>query len=690
LNAFDLDVIDRSQQAANPIPYDKDIHIDADDGAYTLKWDAATNGKTASHVLYFGIDEEAVSEATVEISDIYKGTFPLATTEYPLTGLYSMNTYYWRVDQINTEGQTTKGEVWSFKPRRLAFEEAEGYGRFASGGRGGHVVYVTNLNNDGPGSFREAATDKSGPRTIVFNVSGLIRLSGRLVIDPFVTVAGQTAPGKGICFTGAPMGVGDESITRFIRTRLGAGDTGDGLGATGADHSIIDHCSIGWSIDEAFSSRNARNITLQRTMISESLNEAGHKNYPEGSRHGYAGSVGGDVGSLHHNLLAHNNGRNWSLAGGLDGAGYYKDRMDVFNMVVYNWDGRTTDGGAHEVNFVNNYYKHGPAGGTQNILVAQLEGTGKGSQSYYVKGNIRQLANGSFACDGTNDMCAVTQQVAASQVVDWDVWVDEPFFPSYATIHSAKDAYKTVMSDVGCTLPVLDDHDKRIIRETLTGTYTYRGSKTNIPGIIDDEADVGGHEDYGAEVRPAGFDTDMDGLPDWWETGVSKTTPDSPAGDFSDSNSDPDKDGFTLLEDYLEWKANPNYYLENSMQLDLSEFTKGFEKNPVHRIVNSKNCNVTLDGTVATVTKNKMDDSPLASFEFEIEDAEGFKMTRLVNFNFANATGIEAPVANAKVIAGKSYFDLLGRSVPEGTKGLLIEKVTYKDGSFNSRKLFVK
>ena len=150
-------------------------------------------------------------------------------------------------------------------------------------------------------------------------------------------------------------------IVRYIRVRPGniAGLTLDGMGMASTDHSIIDHCSISWTQDESFSSRAAKNITLQRTLISEALNVAGHKNYEKGKQHGYAASIGGDIGSFHHNLLAHCAGRNWSLAGGLDKAGRHTGRLDIRNNVVYNWGHRTTDGGVMQLNFVNNYYKPG-------------------------------------------------------------------------------------------------------------------------------------------------------------------------------------------------------------------------------------------------------------------------------------------------------------------------------------------
>ena len=325
----------------------------------------------AFHHIYIGTEENDVSEANNE-SEIYKGKF--TATEYNVNDLLSRNTYFWRVDVEDADGEITKGAVWSFSPRHPAFPGAEGYGRFARGGRGGKVVYVTNLNDSGEGSLREAITNDIGPRTIVFAISGIIELQSRLTLaSSNVTIAGQTAPGKGICIKSAPLGFSgvSDGIMRFMRVRLGAGETFDGMGLQGSDHCILDHNSISWTIDEAFSSRSGKNITLQRTLISEALNAAGHSNYEDGKEHGFAASISGDVGSFHHNLLAHCAGRNWSLAGGLDGNGFYQGRLDIFNNVVYNWSTRTTDGGAHEVNFVGNYYKPGAATTQRYALNAQ-------------------------------------------------------------------------------------------------------------------------------------------------------------------------------------------------------------------------------------------------------------------------------------------------------------------------------
>jgi hypothetical protein len=241
------------------VPAHANEHVDADNSDVTLSWTAADSA--VSHDVYFGENPNALALATPEGCE-YRGN--QTETTFAVGGLSSLGTYYWRVDEIAESGELTKGTVWMFRPRHLAFPGAEGHGRFARGGRGGRVVHVTNLNEDGPGSLREAIENDLGPRTIVFDVGGTITLSERLVLgDRHVTVAGQTAPGKGICIRGAPFGMSgaSDAVIRFLRVRLGAGPTFDGMGMSGSEHSIIDHASISWTIDEAFSSRSAKNIT---------------------------------------------------------------------------------------------------------------------------------------------------------------------------------------------------------------------------------------------------------------------------------------------------------------------------------------------------------------------------------------------------------------------------------------------
>lgn len=620
INGFGLNIPDSTKQAANPTPSDNDLHVDGDKGSYTLRWTNAA-GAGSQHV-YVGTSKSQVENATTTTSGIYKGQ--QTTTTFALSGLYSRNQYFWRVDSVDANGVVTRGNVWSFRPRQLAFPGAEGYGRYAIGGRGGKVVKVTNLNDSGAGSLREAVETDSGPRTIVFDVAGVITLNSRLTLNhAFVTVAGQTAPGKGITLRGAPFGMSGakDTVVQHMRVRVGAGPTFDGMGLTGSDHAIIDHSSVSWTIDEAFSSRGAKNITLQRTMLAEALNVAGHQNYPAGTAHGYAASIGGDAGSFHHNLLAHNEGRNWSMAGGLDANANFAGRLDIFNNVVYNWGGRTTDGGANQVNFVNNYYKPGAASRVFHALSATYEDNFGGKQQYYYSGNVMP---GYF--DESNSTKGRT--MSGQPFSDYEPWVSQAFFPSYATIHTAKAAYKTVLSDVGANQPVFDNHDIRIVNETLNGTYTYKGSKSGKPGLPDHQDDVGGYESYPTTYRANDWDSDNDGLPNWWEV-WNGLNPSSSAGDFSDANNDNDRDGYTQLDKYLQWKSNLHYNIASgkTVSINLRDTFRGYTSTPRYAVTNVVNGSIAISGTTATFTPGACG---IASFNLQVTDADGDTMTRNV------------------------------------------------------------
>ncbi|WNH09152.1 T9SS C-terminal target domain-containing protein [Thalassobellus suaedae] len=624
INGFELNTPNIFEQATEPIPAHNNEHVELSSTNVLLKWTPAASA--LSQNIYFGTDETSVANADTSSSE-YKGNQDNTSNSYQVNGLYTGETYYWRVDQIASGGNVTKGNLWRFRPAQLAFPEAEGYGRFARGGRGGKVVVVTNLNDSGPGSFREAVTNNIGPRTIVFNVSGIIQLSSRLVSSqPYVTIAGQTAPGKGITIRSAPLGItGDDNIMQNIRVRLGSGQTFDGMGLTGGEYSIIDHCSISWTIDEAFSSRGAHNITLQRTLISEALNAAGHQNYPVGTEHGYAASIGGDIGSFHHNLLAHNYGRNWSLAGGLDGSGFFAGKLDITNNVVYNWGSRTTDGGANEVNFVGNYYKPGPGMQLERYaFTLDHEDDFGGMQRCYFNGNVMP---GYF--DENNQEFGRRSRISNGITINYETFVNTPFFPSYVTTQTAGHAYKMVLSDVGCTQPVFDDHDQRMINETLTGTYSVTGSVTGKKGFPDNEADSGGYENYPFITRPADWDSDNDGLPNWYESTIG-TNINSPAGDFSDSNADVDMDGYTNLDDYLQWMALPHFSTETGAKIDVNiqQLSRGFTSGVSYVVSDVVNGTANLVGDIVEFTPTA---TGLASFDFTVTDSAGDSMTRTVN-----------------------------------------------------------
>ncbi|MFB9107839.1 pectate lyase family protein [Flavobacterium gyeonganense] len=622
INGFEIDTPNLMNQARSPKPENANEHVVTTDKKFLLEWDASKNA--VAHKLFFGEDKNAVANAT-EASKEFKGK--LAERTFWVADLYSGSTYYWRVDEVDAKGNVTLGNVWSFKPAQLAFPGAEGYGRFAVGGRGGKVIEITNLNDDGPGSLRDAINQQIGPRTIVFNVSGNIQLKSRLVVNqPYITIAGQTAPGEGITISRAPIGLtGNDGVIRFLKVRIGGGTTFDGMGLTGADYSIIDHCSISWTIDESFSSRGAHHITLQRTLISEALNVAGHDKYEAGKMHGYAATIGGDIGSFHHNLLAHNYGRNWSIGGGLSGDGFYTGRLDIRNNVVYNWGKRTTDGGANEVNFVNNFYKPGASTGIFVALNAQHEGVGKGMQRYFFDGNVMP---GYF--DEKSQEKGRKRTITNNDKVDYETFVDKPFFDSYVNTQSANGAYKNVLSDVGSNQPFFDKHDNRIVEETLKGTFTYKGSKSGLGGMIDNEEDAGGWPNFPAETRRADWDTDHDGLPDWWEKAFGLNE-NSKAGDFSDANADLDEDGFTQLDNYLDWMAQPHFFVKSGEQtvLNAADYFKGYEASPVFTFSDLTNGRVILKGKEVQF---KPIESGFASFVLTVKDADGDTMSRTINF----------------------------------------------------------
>ena len=372
-----------------------------------------------------------------------------------------------------------------------------------------------------------------GARTIVFDVGGVISLESVLCIPDDggdVYVAGQTAPGDGITlinYTFGAMGSKDV-IIRDIRTRVGdiSGKSMGGMGFGSCTDSIVDHCSISWGTDEGFSSRSAANITFQWNIIGESLNNSVHYNANDRNdveRHAFAASISGYTGSFHHNLLIHNTGRNWSLAGAMEqDAVTYGGQLDIRNNVVYNWQGRTTDGGVRRLNFVNNYYKAGPVSNTDMHIVS-IDGNELNTsdmQKMYVSGNIMTDIKGNQLLKATDNAWTVGKAVSGGKnSTEKDVRSDTPFFESYVNTQSAEDAYQSVISSAGANMPGFDYIDSRYLKEVKDGTYTYTGSKDNLQGIIDSQEDVGGYPDNNVfKGGTAPKDTDKDGMPDAWET----------------------------------------------------------------------------------------------------------------------------------------------------------------------------
>ena len=676
---------DVNMLAINPVPSNGDRHADMDGDTPALSWKAARDGKTVSQYIYIGTDSAAIANATPTSALAHLGAetnYQLSTVDYPLSAL---QTYYWRVDRVDAEGMVTAGDVWMFQPRHLAFPGAEGYGRFARGGRGGKAVYVTNLNSDGPGSLRWALTSGDGPRTVLFKVSGLIDMGFRqCIVDPCVTIAGQSAPGKGICIKGSDIGLGDDNICRFLRARRGLGspdDTGNAIGTFYSDHTIMDHVTASWGTDETVSTRASHHVTFQRSIISEALGITNHRKYPEGTNHGYAATIGGDIGSFHHNLLANCNGRNWSMGGGADANGRSQGRLDMFNNVVYNWHDRTTDGGAMQMQFVNNYYKMGPDTRMECLFSADNEGGGERDQFAYVSGNVRDNRNNSL----TEDKLNVTYRATGPQPEK--TWCSEPFFPSYAQIESARDCYKSVLSDVGANQPYSDQTDLRIFRETLDRTYTYIGSKSGIRGEIDDEQDAGGFEDYPAEQWPGNYNSDLDGLPDWWEE--IRGTRATPRGNYVDTNKDLEGDGYTELERYLDFMAQPHLLIAPGQQatVNVPELFRGYTNNPRY---DAERTDAGVTATLANdgvLTVQGGEKKTLAEVRLRVTDADGSSYERRLcvavtsyNTPLVNSIGdqkITIESANSSdAHADTVYYDLHGRriDISSSVSGIYIQR----------------
>ena len=403
----------------------------------------------------------------------------------------------------------------------FAFPGAEGFGNKVTGGRGGKVIYVTNLNDSGSGSFR-AAIQASGARHVLFKVSGTINLSSPITISTGnLTIAGQTAPGDGITIRNYPVFVNaDNIIIRFLRFRMGDSGAaeGDALWGRYRKDIIIDHCSMSWSTDECSSFYGNENFTMQWCILSESLRNSVH----EKGLHSYGGIWGGKNASFHHNLLAHHDNRNPRF----DHPGVYKSSEDAANMrgavdfrnnVIYNWKTDATYGGeAGTFNMASNYYKPGPAtSNKRRFLNAYKQSTSSspvfGYGKFYVDGNI---------VDGQDDITAdnwigvVAKDGSAADKTAMKLDTPLPY-GDFITSHSASEAFEAVLDFAGASLK-RDAVDLRIVNDVLNGTFTAPGSNGSTNGMIDSQEDVGGWPGLTSLEPPV--DTDGDGMPDDWET----------------------------------------------------------------------------------------------------------------------------------------------------------------------------
>jgi acetyl esterase/lipase len=414
------------------------------------------------------------------------------------------------------------------KEKTVAFPGADGFGKYTGGGRGGDVYVVTNLSDDGPGSFREAVK-KKGARTIVFAVSGNIALKSSININSGdLTIAGQSAPGDGICIRNYPVTINaDNIIIRFMRFRLGdkSGIESDAIsGNKGNENIILDHCSISWATDECASFYRNRNFTMQWCIISESLNRSVHSK----GDHGYGGIWGGVGASFHHNLLAHHTSRLPRFSGSSTTPNSPEELVDFRNNVIYNWASNSTYGGERgRYNVVNNYYKPGPATKKKNPwMINPSSPYGK----FFLTGNV--LHNNAVA---TRDNWAGVKADHMDSVRATAMFKAEPM-----NDHEANKAFDLVTKHAGASLH-RDETDKRIAREVCDGTATFGKLKD---GIIDSQEDVGGWPPL--KSLKANKDTDSDGIPDQWEN-KRKLNANDPADAKLKAMGSP----FTNLEMYL-------------------------------------------------------------------------------------------------------------------------------------------
>ncbi|HEY5509238.1 MAG TPA: pectate lyase, partial [Paludibacter sp.] len=396
-----------------------------------------------------------------------------------------------------------------------AFPSAEGGGMYTTGGRGGKVLYVSSLADDNSVGTLRWAVNQSGARTILFKVSGIISLTKPLSIkNGDLTIAGQSAPGDGICIKDYDVFVGaDNVIIRFLRFRLGdliKNHEPDAYGGRNQKNVIIDHCSSSWSIDECASFYSNENFTMQWCIISESLNNSEH---PKGA-HGYGGIWGGKNASFHHNLIAHHNSRNPRF-NGLRRAGLKytnvqdEERVDFRNNVIYNWGDHSSYGGeSGTFNIVGNYFKVGPGTNpkikdriTQIDMDVDPSKCPPGYGKYFIDGNF---VYGYPAVTAEN-----WKGVYYAKGVDKiDCRVSKPYITTPVTTQPANVAYEKVLAYSGASLHK-DAVDTRVTNEVRTGTTTFKGSLNGRPGLIDSQSDVGGWPVYNSTEAP--LDTNNDG-----------------------------------------------------------------------------------------------------------------------------------------------------------------------------------
>jgi len=423
-------------------------------------------------------------------------------------------------------------------PELPAFPGAEGFGATTPGGRGGKVLMVTNLADAGPGTLREAC-NAAGPRIVVFRIAGTIALQSPInVKEPYLTVAGQTAPGDGICLRDATFGVATHDvIVRYLRCRLGdvTSREADSLDVwNGSSNVVFDHCSATWSVDECLSlSGNNQNITIQWCLIGESLNKSKHSKGAHG--YGSLARANGPV-TFHHNLWLHNNSRNPRLGDDYARSSTFPT-FDVRNNVIYDYGG-TASGltqGKLKINYVGNYIRPGPSSKAQTPITIGPDS----DIQFFIRENIWE-GNNSFTADNTRFFSAVEFKETNSDgllAMRREVRVvEQPFAASHVTTVPARDLLDFLLPTVGASLPKRDSVDARLVDDVRRRTGK----------LIDSQNEVGGWPELRSGEVP--LDSDNDGLPDAWEI-KHHLNPHDPSDAALAA-----KDGYTYIEEYLNEK----------------------------------------------------------------------------------------------------------------------------------------
>lgn len=483
--------------------------------------------------------------------------------------------------------------------QQLAFPTAEGAGKYAKGGRGSvssptTIYYVTSLADDGSaGTLRYALAQNTTSRTIVFKVSGTIHLQSSLSIKANTTIAGQTAPGEGICIADHSTSLGGNNIIiRYIRFRLGdknqlkttpsgcgvpvapftatcmplngsGGD--DAFGGTGRKNIIIDHCTFSWSNDETCSIYAGDSTTIQWCMMSEPLNYSYHFETGDADfeHHGYGGIWGGRLSTFHHNLFAHCQGRACRFDGSrnLDGgttAG--KENCEFSNNVIYNWGSYNVNGGeGGNYNILNNYYKYGLNTSNKKMTINPGSATPLPWGKYYMTGNY---VDGSTSTTNNNWLGA---SVAGGSLADTTTIKVTTAFPNMGiNLQAATDAYTSVLSLVGVSIPGRDTLEDRIITNVKARTGKIIDAQGNYPHGTAYASTVNAWPVLQQGTAPN--DTDNDGMPDWWEIREGLN-----ASDATDRNGVA-ANGYTNLENYLNtlpaWNAHANFVTLSGVKLN--------------------------------------------------------------------------------------------------------------------------